>query len=206
MDILLKYFPALSAEQLSKFEILGRLYQEWNVKINIISRKDIDHLYERHILHSLSIAKVIQFKNNTKVLDVGTGGGLPGIPLALMFPGVHFRLIDSIGKKIQVVSAIINELRIKNAETMQLRAEQDKGMYDFVVSRAVTALPDFMKLVKGKIRVNGFNNISNGIIYIKGGDFEEELKVIKKTYKVFNISDFFQEEFFTTKKVVYISG
>ena len=206
MEILLKYFPDLSSQQKYKFSLLGELYKEWNEKINVISRKDIDHLYERHILHSLAIAKIIQFKDRTKVLDVGTGGGFPGIPLAIMFPEVQFRLIDSIGKKIQVVKDIIKKLEIKNAEAFQVRVENDPSRYDFVVSRAVAALPDFLRYIKNRIRPEGFNDLDNGIIYLKGGNFTEELKLINKSWKLHEINDFFQEEFFETKKVVYISG
>ncbi len=204
MDIIKKYFSELSEKQFHSFQKLNDLYVYWNAHINVISRKDIDNLYERHILHSLSIAKIIKFKPGSLVLDVGTGGGLPGIPLAIMFPDSYFHLVDSIGKKIKVVNAISNELGLKNILAEQKRAEQINDKYDFIVSRAVTKLDVFKSWVNNKIKKNSFNSISNGILYLKGGDFEVELEKINK-YKIYNINDFFSEEFFQTKKLIHIA-
>ena len=202
--ILKKYFPELTDKQISLYEKAAALYLDWNSKINLVSRKDSDQLMERHILHSLSIAKMIQFKPNTLVLDVGTGGGFPGIPLAIMFPQVRFHLIDSIGKKIMVVQDITEQLGLKNVSSEQIRAEQVKGAFDFVVSRAVTRLPEFTHWVKNKIKKKGFNDVPNGIIYIKGGDVLEEIIETDKKYKILELEPIFKEEFFETKKVVYL--
>lgn len=203
IKVLKKYFPEITNIQLDKYKKLENLYKEWNAKINVISRKDIDELYERHVLHSLGIAKVQPFKPGSKVLDVGTGGGFPGIPLAIMFPETQFHLTDAIGKKIKVVSAVAEELDIKNVKAEHVRAEKVKDTYDFIVSRAVTNMPDFVKLVKGKIAKNQLHELKNGILYLKGGDLTEELSVYS-TSKIYNLSDFFNEEFFDTKKIVYL--
>lgn len=204
MELIHKYFPDLSAEKISAFERLGNLYSEWNEKINLISRKDIDSLYQKHILHSLSIAKFLGFKPGTKILDIGTGGGFPGIPLSIMFPESRFHLVDSIGKKIMVVKNIIEELNLNNTLGFHCRAETMPYKYDFIVSRAVSSFPDFMILVKDKLASKSFNSIKNGVIYLKGGDFAEEIKTFPKA-KLINISDFFTEEFFETKKIVYLN-
>ena len=205
MDQIRKYFPELSHQQLEKFEMLKPFYEEWNAAINVISRKDMDSFYERHVLHSMAIAKVLRFKKRTEILDIGTGGGFPGIPLAIMFPKANFHLVDSIGKKIKVVKNAIGYLDLKNAKAEQIRAEQIHKSYDFVVSRAVTALPKFNQWASYKIRKkNGFNDIPNGILYLKGGEFDDELKEINRPNKVYPISDFYEEEFFETKFVVYI--
>lgn len=202
--ILKKYFPELTDKQINLFEKAQELYLDWNSKINLVSRKDSDQLMERHILHSLSIAKMIQFKPNTLVLDVGTGGGFPGIPLAIMFPQVRFHLVDSIGKKIMVVQDITEQLGLKNVTSEQIRAEQVKGSFDFVVSRAVTRLPEFCNWVQHKIRKKGFNDLKNGIVYIKGGDVLEEIMETEKKYQILELEALFKEEFFETKKVVYL--
>ena len=205
MDQIRKYFPKLSKQQLEKIEMLKPFYEEWNAAINVISRKDMDAFYERHVLHSMAIANVIRFKKGTSILDIGTGGGFPGIPLAIMFPKANFHLVDSIGKKIKVVQNAIGYLGLKNAKAEQIRAEQIHKSYDFVVSRAVTALPKFNQWASYKIRhKNGFNDIPNGILYLKGGEFEDELKEVNRPNKVYPISDFYEEEFFETKFVVYI--
>ncbi|MCK9616305.1 MAG: 16S rRNA (guanine(527)-N(7))-methyltransferase RsmG [Lentimicrobiaceae bacterium] len=204
MEIIEKYFPGLSHEKIGRFVQLQAFYENWNQKINLISRNDIVHLYEHHVLHSLSIAKVIDFKDRTSIMDVGTGGGFPGIPLAILFSGCNFYLVDSIGKKIQVVNAVIKDLGLTNVKAEQKRVEQVQEKFDFVISRAVTQLPIFFQWVQGKIISGGFNNLPNGILYLKGGDLEDELCSIKKKYKVFNLSDFFTEEYFITKKIVYI--
>ncbi|MBI9035650.1 MAG: 16S rRNA (guanine(527)-N(7))-methyltransferase RsmG [Bacteroidales bacterium] len=204
MDIILKYFPDLSDSQKKHFEALYDIYFEWNNKINLISRKDFDQLYTRHILHSLSIAKVVSFKAGTEIMDVGTGGGFPGIPLAIMFPQSDFYLIDSIGKKIKAVNGVKDDLGLENVFAEQKRAEQVDHSFDFIVSRAVTRLPEFMAWVNNKVRKKGFNDIANGVLYIKGGDVESELVGIKKKHKIYNIPDFFEEDFFETKKVVHI--
>lgn len=204
MEIIKKYFPGLTEKQTSQFLLLQGLYEDWNNKINVISRKDIDQLYERHILHSLAIAKVIQFKNGTKILDVGTGGGFPGIPLAIIFPQCHFHLVDSIGKKIKVVQEISQALKLKNLTSEQIRAEKVKDKYDFIVSRAVTAFPPFYNWVNKKIHPESKNKLKNGILYLKGGDLKEELKKFKSKIETFEISEFFTEPFFETKKVIYL--
>lgn len=203
-ELLPKYFPELSEKQLNQFEQLWEFYHEWNAKINVISRKDIDELYLRHVLHSLSIAQIFKFKEGTKILDVGTGGGFPGVPLSIYFPEVDFTLIDSIGKKIKVVNEVINALKIRNAMGTQVRAEEIKGHFDIVVSRAVTQLPKFVSWVSGKIKKGNSSGVGNGIIYIKGGDLEEELMEINWSYEVYDIPTFFKEDFFETKKVVHL--
>jgi 16S rRNA (guanine527-N7)-methyltransferase len=204
MQQILKYFPDLTPEQVTCFEKMGLIYHDWNEKINLISRKDIGSLYEKHILHSLSIAKIISFRPETRILDVGTGGGFPGIPLAILFPTCHFVLIDSIGKKIKVVGAVAEELNLKNVTAIHTRAEEVKEEFDFVISRAVTAFPDFVKLVKKNVSGRQQNSLPNGIIYLKGGDFQEEIKDFKRSAEVREISQFFTEPFFETKKVVYL--
>lgn len=203
MQEITKQFPKLTENQLHQFEKLQDLYQDWNSKINVISRKDIDELYTRHVLHSLGIAKVITFKPNTKILDVGTGGGFPGIPLAILFPEVDFYLIDIIGKKIKVVNEVATALGLKNVKAEQMRAENVKQDFDFIVSRAVTNMPDFVSWVSGKIKKTNSNDLSNGILYLKGGDLTDELKNFPKVTQ-YNLSDFFKEDFFETKKVVHL--
>ena len=204
MDIILKYFPDLLEKQIKQFSQLQDLYNEWNSQINVISRKDMDSLYLKHVLHSIAIAKVISFADGTKVLDVGTGGGFPGIPLAILFPNVEFLLVDSIGKKIKVVNEIANSIGLKNLRAEHKRAEQVNGQFDFVVSRAVTRMKVFQQWVRKRISTKQRNILFNGILYLKGGDLTEELKGIKNV-ELYNIPDFFEEEFFETKKVVYIS-
>ncbi len=203
MEEILKQFPNLSEVQRDQFEKLYDVYQDWNAKINVISRKDIDELYTKHVLHSLAIAKIIQFEPGTYVLDVGTGGGFPGIPLAILFPETRFYLIDIILKKINVVKAVAESLNLKNVKAEQLRAENVKGDYDFIVSRAVTNMPDFVSWIKDKIKKTNKHELKNGILYLKGGDLTEELKDFPKATE-FNISDFFKDEFFETKKVVHL--
>ena len=203
-DIILKYFPELSADQKDKFNQLRPLYELWNAQINVVSRKDIDFLYERHVLHSLGIAKVCSFVDDTEILDVGTGGGFPGIPLAIMFPNVSFHLVDAVGKKIKVVQEIARELGLENVKAEHQRVEKLHNTYDFVVSRAVTRMEPFLGWVRNKISRNHYNTLDNGILYLKGGDLEEELAEAKKKYQLYPLSDFFEEEFFDTKKVVYI--
>lgn len=204
MDIILKYFPGLTQEQRNQFSQLEALYTDWNSKINVISRKDMDEFYERHVLHSLGIAKLIRFVPGTKILDVGTGGGFPGIPLAILYPEVNFLLVDSIGKKIKVVKSVAEELNLKNVKAEQIRAEQLNEKYDFVVSRAVTKLPEFVPWVQKNIAKKQMNALPNGILYLKGGDLTEELKPFRKTVFVQELSSFFTEEFFETKKVVHL--
>lgn len=203
VDLILKYFPNLSEYQVEQFQKLEPLYLEWNEKINVISRKDTDFLYEKHILHSLGIAKVMQFAPNTKVLDVGTGGGFPGIPLAIMFPEVEFTLIDSIGKKIKVVQGISDGVGLKNLIAIHGRAEKLKEKYHFVVSRAVTQMPEFLRWLKGRFEKEQINQKHNGVLYLKGGDLAEELAGIK--CEIHQLKNYFEEEFFDTKKVVYLS-
>ena len=203
MDEILKYFPNLTDIQKEQFEKLDFLYHDWNEKINVISRKDIDALYTKHILHSLGIAKIIKFEPGTYVLDVGTGGGFPGIPLAILFPETRFYLIDIITKKIKVVQAVAEGLELKNVKAEQMRAENVKGDFDFIVSRAVTNMPDFVSWVKTKIKKNNKHELKNGILYLKGGDLTEELKDFPKATE-YNLADFFEDEFFETKKVVHL--
>lgn len=203
--IIEKYFPRLTDKQKQQFAQLGELYATWNAQINVISRADIDNLYEKHILHSLAIAKVVDFKDFTEILDVGTGGGFPGIPLAILYPNCQFVLVDSIGKKIKVVNEITSALGLENIKAEQMRAELVEGEFDFVVSRAVTRLLPFYGWVKGKININNYNKYKNGILYLKGGDLKEELKELGKKSRVFEISEYFEEEFFETKMVVHIA-
>jgi 16S rRNA (guanine527-N7)-methyltransferase len=202
--IIEKYFPRLTDKQKQQFAQLGELYATWNAQINVISRADIDNLYEKHILHSLAIAKVVDFKDFTEILDVGTGGGFPGIPLAILYPNCQFLLVDSIGKKIKVVNEIATALGLENIKAEQIRAELVEGEFDFVVSRAVTRLLPFYGWVKGKININNYNKYKNGILYLKGGDLKEELKELGKKSRVFELSDYFTEEFFETKMVVHV--
>ena len=203
MDIILKYFPELSSDKIEKFKQLEALYIYWNQRINVVSRKNINELYINHVLHSLAIAKIINFKNKTNILDVGTGGGFPGIPLAILFPDCNFTLVDSIAKKIHVVDSIVNSLKLDNISTSISRVESLNTKHDFIVSRAVTNMPKFMNLTKGRVIKGGNNPLSNGIIYLKGGNLSEELKNIKN--QMYNISDYFEEDFFETKKIVYVS-
>ncbi len=203
-DIILPHFPDLNAGQLSQFAALFHLYSEWNAKINLVSRKDIEFLYERHILHSLSIAKIIRFLPGTTLLDAGTGGGFPGIPLAILFPEVHFLLADSMAKKIRVVEDVIREAKIENARSMVARVEDIHEKFDFIVSRAVTAFPPFYEWVKNKINTKSINTLPNGILALKGGDLSEELSLFDGMIKVYELREFFDAEFFETKKVVYL--
>ena len=203
-DLILSYFPELTSKQIEQFSKLQELYVHWNEQINVISRKDTDNFYERHVLHSLGIAKVIQFKKDTKIMDVGTGGGFPGIPLAILFPDCDFLLVDSIGKKIKVVNEVAHELGLKNVTGIHERAEKVDGTFDFVVSRAVTQMPEFITWVKNKVSKTSKNSIPNGILYLKGGDLSEEMKTVKQWSKEYNLKDFFEGEFFETKKVVYV--
>lgn len=203
-DIIYKYFKNLNSEQTVQFEKLFELYSFWNAQINVISRKDIEELYERHILHSLGIAKFCSFKKGEKVLDVGTGGGFPGIPLAILFPETQFHLVDSIGKKIKVVTEVAQALGLKNVKASHSRAEQITDKYNFVVSRAVTRLGDFYPWIRGKFAKENLNAIQNGILYLKGGDLTEEIKESKLKAELYPLSDYFEEEFFDTKYVVYV--
>ncbi|MEE1118667.1 MAG: 16S rRNA (guanine(527)-N(7))-methyltransferase RsmG [Bacteroidales bacterium] len=201
---LLKYFPDLSQQQLDQYELLAKEFLSWNEKINLISRKDTENLFEHHILHSLAIAKVCKFKPQCEIMDIGTGGGFPGIPLAIMFPETKFYLVDSIGKKIKVVQALVEALGLKNVEAEQIRAENVNRQFDFIVSRAVTYLPDFMQWTKGKISKIQYHDLANGVLYLKGGDLTEELSTIKNKYKIYDIDQYFEEEFFETKKVIHV--
>lgn len=202
-ELITEYFPDLTDEQKRQFAQLETLYADWNEKINVISRKDMDALYKKHVLHSLGIAKVITFSPGTKVLDIGTGGGFPGIPLAILFPEVHFTLVDSIGKKITVVKAVAEALGLKNVTAIHGRAEQVKEKFHFVVSRAVTQMPVFLRWLKGKFEKDQFNPKHNGVLYLKGGDLAEELAGLK--VEIFNLKNYYSNEFFDTKKVVYLS-
>ena len=204
MKEILHYFPNLSQEQVQQFARLKDLYEEWNQQINVISRKDTENFYERHVLHSLGIAKIIRFQKASEILDVGTGGGFPGIPMAIMFPDVKFTLVDSIGKKIKVVNEISAALGLKNVTGLHLRAEDVKGNFDFVISRAVTQMPIFVNYVRNKIKKERNNKLKNGILYLKGGDLKEEMKSVKYRYKEYNLSSFFKEEFFETKKIIHV--
>jgi 16S rRNA (guanine527-N7)-methyltransferase len=203
MQIIHKYFPDLTEKQIQQFSDLQELYEHWNAQVNVISRKNMDALYTNHILHSLAIAKVIQFEKGSKILDIGTGGGFPGIPLAILFPEVKFLLVDSIGKKINVVNEVSTAIGLTNVRTLHERAENIKETFDFVVSRAVTNMTDFKKWVKGKFNKKHNNELKNGILYLKGGDLSEELGKI--SHAKYEIADLFEEEFFETKKVIYIS-
>lgn len=203
MNLILKYFPNLTDGQKEQFQLLETLYHDWNIKINVVSRKDIEELYLRHVLHSLAIAKVIDFKPGSKILDVGTGGGFPGIPLAIFFPETHFTLVDSIGKKIKVVQEVSEGLQLKNVKAINDRVENIKGTFDFIVSRAVAAMPTFVHWTAGKISAKDNHSIKNGILYLKGGDLAEELQDYPQA-KIFRLTDYFEEDFFETKKVVYL--
>lgn len=202
MKIIHKYFPKLTDRQIQQFLELRNLYEFWNSKINVISRKDINDLYLRHILHSLAIAKVIHFNRGTRILDVGTGGGFPGIPLAIIFPNVEFLLVDSIAKKVKVVEDISSSIKLQNVQTLNSRVERINKLFDFVVSRAVTNMPDFIDMVQDKLNSKHNNSLKNGILYLKGGDLSQELKSISNTQ--YYIENYFEENFFKTKKVVYI--
>ena len=204
MQEIIKYFPNITEKQRDQFARLESLYTEWNSKINVISRKDFDELYTRHVLHSLGIAKVMEFKSGAHVMDVGTGGGFPGIPLAILFPETNFYLIDVIAKKIKVVNEIAAALGLKNVKAEQKRAETVNKDFDFIVSRAVTNMPDFVKWVRGKIKKEQNHDLPNGILYLKGGDLSEELKVFQKT-TIYDLSDYFEDDFFETKKVVHLA-
>lgn len=203
MKQLLEYFPNLFESQIEQLAQLKDLYSDWNQKINLISRKDIEHLYERHVLHSMSISKIIQFKQGTSILDIGTGGGFPGIPLAILFPNCNFYLIDAIRKKTKVVSEIVESLKLKNVKVKHLHSNELNEKFDFIVSRAVTAFPQFIKLAQGKINQESMNSLPNGILYLKGGDLSDEIKDFQKSTVLYPISDFFSEEFFITKYIVY---
>lgn len=203
-ELILKYFPDLTSHQKQQFDALFDLYKDWNDKINVISRKDIDNLYTNHILHSLGIAKVMAFKPGASVLDVGTGGGFPGIPLAILFPETSFHLVDSINKKITVVNEVAKGAGVKNVRGEWTRAEQVKGEYDFIVSRAVTRIKEFYGWVHQKVKENSLHDLDNGILYLKGGDLDEELGELKRPYSLYDLSNYFTEEFFETKKVVYV--
>lgn len=203
MELILKYFPNLTEDQISKFEKLEDLYKDWNLKINVVSRKDIDELYLRHVLHSLAISKLITFKDGTKIMDVGTGGGFPGIPLAIMFPECSFHLVDSIAKKLKVVNEVVTGLGLTNVHTTHSRVEEIDDTYDFIVSRAVAAMPTFVHWVKGRIAKKQNHNLKNGILYLKGGDLQEELQDYTAA-TVYNLSEYYDEAFFETKKLVHL--
>ena len=203
-SIIFKYFPQLSEKQKEQFTQLGPLYEDWNNKINVISRKDIENLYINHILHSLAIAKVISFHPGATILDVGTGGGFPGVPLAILFPQAEFHLVDSIGKKITVVNEVVQAIGLQNVNAEQIRAEQVPYKYDFIVSRAVTRMNEFYGWVKTKAKKESDHTLDNGILYLKGGDVTEEMDELKKPYAVYGLTDFFKEEFFETKKIIFV--
>lgn len=204
MDIILKYFPNLSDTQREQFSALGELYADWNSKINVISRKDIGNLYEHHVLHSLGIAKIINFRPETQVMDLGTGGGFPGIPLAILFPEVRFHLIDSIGKKVRVASEVAQAVGLTNVTTRHCRAEEEKELFDFVVSRAVMPLGDLLKIIQKNIMAGGRNALPNGLICLKGGELGSEITPVRNKAMVTELSTFFTEEYFDTKKVIYV--
>lgn len=205
MDIILKYFPNLTETQKQQFTALYDLYTDWNSKINVISRKDITNLYEHHVLHSLGIAKIIQFRPGTEIMDLGTGGGFPGIPLAILFPDTHFHLVDSIGKKVKVATEIAQAIGLKNVTTRHCRAEEEKQQFDFVVSRAVMPLTDLLKIIRKNIRKEQHNALPNGLICLKGGELDREVMPVKHQTLIYDLKDYFEEEFFETKKVVYVT-
>lgn len=205
MELILKYFPELTEVQKEQFAALYDLYLDWNSKINVISRKDIENLYERHILHSLGIAKVVCFKPGTRIMDLGTGGGFPGIPLAILFSDAEFHLVDSIGKKVRVAAEIADSIGLKNVSFRHARAEEEKGMFDFVVSRAVMPLPDLLKIVRKNISVKQRNALPNGLICLKGGELQQEAASLKNKTTMWELKNFFTEDFFLTKKVVYVA-
>jgi 16S rRNA (guanine527-N7)-methyltransferase len=204
LNLIVKYFPELTTIQKSQFSALKPIYDEWNRKINIISRKDMENFYLHHVLHSLAIARLIRFAAGTSVLDVGTGGGFPGMPLAILFPDSEFVLLDSIQKKINVVREIASSLGISNILSIRSRVEDHQGKYDFIVCRAVTAFPEFVRITRGRIKSRGFNKLKNGILYLKGGDLSEELHKYRSRVRIWNIEDFFPEPFFATKRIVYL--
>lgn len=204
MEQILNYFPQLTAEQQQRFAALYDLYADWNSKINVISRKDIGHLYEHHVLHSLGIAQVIRFQPGSRVMDLGTGGGFPGIPLAILFPDTHFHLVDSIGKKLKVASGVAQSIGLQNVSFCHERAEEEKGLFDFVVSRAVMPLPDLIKIIGKNISPRQQNALPNGLICLKGGELEQEVKPFRQKAQLWDLKDFFHEEFFHTKKIVYV--
>ena len=202
-QLIFDYFPNLTQQQQDQFIALEALYQDWNLKINVVSRKDIEELYLRHVLHSLAIAKFISFNPGAHILDVGTGGGFPGIPLAILFPETHFTLVDAIGKKIKVVEEVVAGLGLENVTARHQRVEEDKHQYDFVVSRAVAAMPNFMRWIKGRIKKVSEHPIKNGVLYLKGGDLSEELQDYR-TVQIYSLMDYYKEDFFETKKLVYL--
>ena len=205
MEIIQKYFPELTDTQKEQFMALYDLYTDWNSKINVISRKDITNLYEHHVLHSLGIAKVINFRPGTEIMDLGTGGGFPGIPLAIMFPDTHFHLVDSIGKKVKVTTEIASAIGLKNVTTRHCRAEEEKQLFDFVVSRAVMPLTDLLKIIRKNIKKEQNNALPNGLICLKGGELQNEVMPVKHQTVMYDLKDYFEEEFFETKKVVYVT-
>ena len=205
MEIIQKYFPELTDTQKEQFMVLYDLYTDWNSKINVISRKDITNLYEHHVLHSLGIAKVINFRPGTEIMDLGTGGGFPGIPLAIMFPDTHFHLVDSIGKKVKVATEIASAIGLKNVTTRHCRAEEEKQLFDFVVSRAVMPLTDLLKIIRKNIKKEQNNALPNGLICLKGGELQNEVMPVKHQTVMYDLKDYFEEEFFETKKVVYVT-
>ncbi len=204
MTIIRTYFPELTNLQLQQLDSLHALYSEWNSKINVISRKDMDFFFERHVLHSLAISKVISFQDGTSILDVGTGGGFPGIPLSILFPKCHFCLLDSIGKKIKVVREVSNSLNLTNVRAVHSRVENIDDDFEFVVSRAVTSMPQFLTWIEPRFSSSQKNSLPNGVLYLKGGDLSKEMSQVKQTHQSFNLSNFFEEPFFETKKVVYV--
>ncbi len=203
MEIILKYFPNITEKQKQQFAALYDLYQDWNAKINVISRKDIENIYEHHVLHSLGIAQIIHFTPNTRIMDLGTGGGFPGIPLAILFPEVKFHLVDSIGKKVRVATEVANSIALENVTFRHARAEEEKQLFDFVVSRAVMPLPDILKIIRKNIDTHNHNALPNGLICLKGGELENETMPFKHKVTLFELKDYFNEDFFKTKKVVY---
>ena len=206
MDELLKYFPSLTDNQRRQFMLMDEVYRDWNAKINVISRKDIDNLYPHHVLHSLALAQIMRFRPDTNVMDLGTGGGFPGIPLAVMFPDTHFHLIDSIGKKIRVCNEVTAALGLQNVTTTQCRAEEEKGKFHFVVSRAVMPLPELIHLIRKNIAKEQFNSLPNGLLCLKGGDLQEETRAFKNRCEITDLATIFPDnEYFTTKKAVYVN-